>query len=357
MKRGVALYLVGSATLLTLAGCAGNWIGQQREPWRRDAEVACMKSGAVKQSATVVPIRPIDGPGICGAAMPFKVSTLGDAPILAFGDIRPPGSVPQGRARAFPIPEPREPVLARRQDEREPTGQRPMLIHPQGAEPVEDEEPDAQELDTSPSSGQSTPYRPQPKMGPSRQPLGFAATPAAVQPVATLACPLVSQLDQWMAGSVQPAAQRWFGQQVVELKQISAYSCRGMNGQKGAKISEHAFGNALDIAAFTLADGRRVTVKNGWHGAPEEQGFLRDVHAAACERFSTVLAPGSNRFHYDHIHVDLARRRSGTSYCNPRAIPGELIAQRAAGRRLGYAEEEAKRGLQPPLPLAIPGED
>ena len=110
---------------------------------------------------------------------------------------------------------------------------------------------------------------------------------------------------------VGASAQRWFGQQVVEIKQISAYSCRGMNGQRGARISEHAFGNALDIAAFTLADGRRVTVKNGWHGSPEEQGFLRDVHAAACQQFSTVLAPGSNRFHYDHIHVDLARRRSG----------------------------------------------
>jgi hypothetical protein len=166
---------------------------------------------------------------------------------------------------------------------------------------------------------------------------------------------------------VQPSALRWFGQPVVEIKQISAYSCRGMNGQRGAPISEHAFGNALDIAAFTLADGHRVTVKDGWHGAPEEQGFLRDVHAAACQQFSTVLAPGSNRFHYDHIHVDLARRRSGRVVCNPVAIPGDVIAQRARrdtvgsiGRagRLGFApEDEGRGGLQAKLPPAIPGED
>ena len=87
---------------------------------------------------------------------------------------------------------------------------------------------------------------------------------------------------------------RWFGARVVEIKQISAYSCRGMNGNPHAHISEHAFGNALDIAAFTLADGRRITVKDGWRGMPEEQGFLRDVQAAACQQFNTVLAPGSN---------------------------------------------------------------
>ena len=101
----------------------------------------------------------------------------------------------------------------------------------------------------------------------------------AVQPTATLACPIVSALDSWFASGVQPAAMKWFGVQVAEIRQISAYSCRGMNGQRGAKISEHAFGNALDIASFTLADGRKIAIKDGWRGAPEEQGFLRDVQA------------------------------------------------------------------------------
>jgi hypothetical protein len=119
---------------------------------------------------------------------------------------------------------------------------------------------------------------------------------------------------------------RWFGTRVAEIKQISAYSCRGMNGNSHAHISEHAFGNALDIAAFVLADGRRVTVKDGWRGMPEEQGFLRDVQSGACVHFTTVLAPGSNVYHYDHIHVDLMRRASR------RLISGEEVAGRAQQR-------------------------
>jgi hypothetical protein len=157
-----------------------------------------------------------------------------------------------------------------------------------------------------------------------------------VKPTATLACPIVSVLDHWLADSVQPAAQRWFGARVVEIKQISAYSCRGMNGNPNAHISEHAFGNALDIAAFTLADGRRITVKEGWHGMPEEQGFLREVQAAACQQFNTVLAPGSNVYHSDHIHVDLMRRASQRVICEPAAMSGEEIAA-SASRRNPYA--------------------
>jgi hypothetical protein len=159
-----------------------------------------------------------------------------------------------------------------------------------------------------------------------------AVGPVAVKPAATLACPIVSVLDHWLADSVQPAAMRWFGARVVEIKQISAYSCRGMNGNPNAHISEHAFGNALDIAAFTLADGRRISVKDGWRGMPEEQGFLRDVEAGACQQFTTVLAPGSNVYHYDHIHVDLMRRASRRLICQPAAMSGEEVAARAAQR-------------------------
>ncbi len=81
---------------------------------------------------------------------------------------------------------------------------------------------------------------------------------------------------------MQPAALKWFRQPVVEIKQIGSYSCRGMNGNPNAHISEHAFGNALDIAEFDLADGHKISVQYGWHGAPEEQGFLHDVQGGAC---------------------------------------------------------------------------
>jgi hypothetical protein len=171
-----------------------------------------------------------------------------------------------------------------------------------------------------------------PRLGPAQGNSVAAFGPVVVKPAATLACPIVSALDRWLADSVQPAAQRWFGARVVEIRQISAYSCRGMNGNSWAHISEHAFGNALDIAGFTLADGRQVSVKDGWRGLPEEQGFLRDVEAAACQQFSTVLAPGSNAYHYNHIHVDLMRRASQRAICQPAAVSGEEVAARAAQR-------------------------
>ncbi|MFG1464061.1 extensin family protein [Xanthobacter sp. DSM 24535] len=143
----------------------------------------------------------------------------------------------------------------------------------------------------------------------------------AVEPKATLACPMIRDLNLWLAEVVQPAAMAWLGQPVVGIRQMSSYSCRGMNGQVGAKISEHAFGNALDVGGFTFADGREISVKNGWRGPQEARGFLLQVQAGACEVFTTVLAPGSNVFHYDHIHVDLMRRNNPRLICKPAPRP------------------------------------
>ena len=191
-----------------------------------------------------------------------------------------------------------------------------------------------------PAASGSQDVSPLPRLGPAQGNPVNAFGAVAVTPTATLACPIVSALDRWLTDSVQPSAMRWFGARVVEIKQISAYSCRGMNGNSRAHISEHAFGNALDIAAFTLADGRRITVKDGWKGMPEEQGFLRDVQGAACQQFNTVLAPGSNVYHYDHIHVDLMRRSSRRIICQPAAVSGEEIASRATQRSGPYASRE-----------------
>ena len=131
--------------------------------------------------------------------------------------------------------------------------------------------------------------------------------------VATLDCPMVAALNEWIEKVVQPDAQARFGQSVAQIDTMGSYSCRGMNGQVGARISEHAFGNAIDIAGFRLADGRRITVVHDWtRGDDQSQAFLRDVHAGACETFTTVLGPGANVFHYNHIHVDLAMHGSSS---------------------------------------------
>jgi len=134
----------------------------------------------------------------------------------------------------------------------------------------------------------------------------------------TLACPALAEAEAWLADTIQPAANLYFGQPVAEIN-AGTYACRGRNNQAGAKLSEHSFGNAVDIMSFKLADGYVITVKGGWRGTEAEQGFLREVFLGACARFSTVLAPGSNVFHYDHIHVDLARHdpRGLRRICQP----------------------------------------
>ncbi len=190
-----------------------------------------------------------------------------------------------------------------------------------------------------------------PPLGPMRGPYSPASIPqASLMPAAKLACPIVSALDRWVSGGVQPAALHWFNSPVVTIHQIGSYSCRSMVGAGTSHISEHAFGNALDISGFTLADGRTITVKKGWHGSPEEQGFLHDVQLYACETFTTVLAPGYNPEHYNHIHVDLMKRRPGYRPCRPEAIRGEIVAARvrahyaSRGRGPAYTGSISKLG-------------
>jgi hypothetical protein len=389
MTRGVRLYLVGSFVLVSLAGCGrGFFQSEEREPWRAEAEIACLKSGAVKENPELVRIDPISGPGVCGAEFPLKVSALGEGSSsygFADDELRPPGTV--GNAPRWPIsqPPPSQPPpysdSALRQPAYGAASNTPISLTAPGVAPEEDDinlPPEGapglrQPAGRGAYQGQyqgsypatpaypprdrySAPYpgranaapapseaQPLPPLGPAQGNPVSAFGPVAVKPVATLACPIVSVLDRWLADSVQPAAQRWFGARVVEIKQISAYSCRGRNGDGTNLISEHAFGNALDIAAFTLADGRRIVVETGWHGLPEEQGFLRDVQSAACQHFTTVLAPGSNAAHYNHIHVDL-RKRAGRDICSPHGVSGEEIAARAGGRLAARPLEPASTG-------------
>jgi hypothetical protein len=147
---------------------------------------------------------------------------------------------------------------------------------------------------------------------------------------ATLDCPMVAELDQWLADVVQPAAQARFGQNVVQINSMGSYACRGMNNQRGAPLSEHSFGNALDIGGFVLADGRQISIVRDWtRGDEQTRAFLMDVHGGSCQHFSTVLAPGSNPFHYNHIHVDLAMHgRGGRHICKP--TPHEIAAPPAS---------------------------
>ncbi len=149
---------------------------------------------------------------------------------------------------------------------------------------------------------------------------GLAGGRIWVTPAATVGCPMTAGLERWVRNSVQPAAYRYFGRPVVAIKQIASYGCRGRNGNSWGAPSEHAFGNALDIAGFRLAGGDEITVVQGWwRGSPRERAFLQAVFIGACTEFHTVLGPGSDRHHYNHFHVDLllANTRNGRHLCNP----------------------------------------
>ena len=132
---------------------------------------------------------------------------------------------------------------------------------------------------------------------------------------ATLNCGMAEPLRVWLENTVQPAAGREFGERVVGVDIAASYSCRPRNNVRGAKMSEHGYGNAIDIAAFTLESGRKIAVEQGWRGASSERSFLHTVHDDACGQFHTVLGPNADRAHRNHIHLDLQNRRSGSSYC------------------------------------------
>ena len=139
--------------------------------------------------------------------------------------------------------------------------------------------------------------------------------PVSFSQPATLNCGMAEPLRVWLENTVQPAAGREFGERVVGVDIAASYSCRPRNNVRGAKMSEHGYGNAIDISAFTLESGRKVLVEQGWRGASSERSFLRTVHDDACGEFRTVLGPNADRAHRDHLHLDLQNRRSGSAYC------------------------------------------
>ncbi len=128
----------------------------------------------------------------------------------------------------------------------------------------------------------------------------------------TMDCRTAQALRYWLDRSVKPAFADTGGG-IKGVRVIGHYVCRTRNHKKGAPLSEHGRGRAIDIAAFILQDGTRVTVREGWTSREHGQA-LRQVHRDACGPFGTVLGPNADSYHQDHFHFDTARHRRGT-YC------------------------------------------
>ena len=102
---------------------------------------------------------------------------------------------------------------------------------------------------------------------------------------------------------------------LLALDQASTYICRKRNNADTGKISEHAHGNAVDIARFTFKSGKTFSIEPRMKDSTLEGAFQRSITAAACLHFTTVLDPGSDSAHETHLHLDVIERKGGFRYC------------------------------------------
>ncbi len=131
---------------------------------------------------------------------------------------------------------------------------------------------------------------------------------------AAATCAVNAGLALWLRHGVQPAAEGVLGSRVVAIEHLGTANCRRIGSGEAGNWSEHATGNAIDVAAFVLADGRRISVLRDWPKASDEAAFLRVARDKGCAMFGTVLSPDYNAAHRDHLHLDQARR-GGWGFC------------------------------------------
>lgn len=163
-----------------------------------------------------------------------------------------------------------------------------------------------------------------------------------LEPAATLRCDMAAAVARWVRDGVAPAVAT-LGSPLAKIEVADSYSCRPRNRVKGAKISEHGQGNAMDTRGYTLMDGRRVVI-----GGKGEQAmpvaFQERLKATACADFMTILGPGSDGYHELHLHVDRAFRRNNMVLCRW-AIRGSTGGSKRAGT-----------GAPAPAPVAAEGQ-
>lgn len=134
--------------------------------------------------------------------------------------------------------------------------------------------------------------------------------PLQLSNLGPVACPLADTLAGWARFGVDRAARQILGSALARIETMGSFACRNVAGRE--RRSAHATANAIDVSALILADGRRISVKQGWSGDDAAvRRFLAAIHQSACKRFGTVLGPDYDAAHRDHLHVEL----SGTGFC------------------------------------------
>ncbi|WAC28124.1 extensin family protein [Ancylobacter sp. SL191] len=155
-----------------------------------------------------------------------------------------------------------------------------------------------------------------------------------LQPAAVLRCEMAASVAHWLRDEVDPAAAT-LGSKLSGLMVAASQQCRPRNRVAGAKISEHGRGNAIDVRGLMLEDGRRVVIGTPEGGKEEAMplAFRERLKMGACADFTTILGPGSDGYHEQHLHLDRAERRSGAVLCQwavagpPPKAPGTAAPQ------------------------------
>jgi hypothetical protein len=166
----------------------------------------------------------------------------------------------------------------------------------------------------------------------------------AVTPPATLRCAMAEEVARWLRDDVAPAALQ-LGAALRGLENYDSYECRGRNRVRGATLSEHGRANALDVRALRLADGATIALTD----VKIAKDWRESLRASACARFSTVLGPGSDGNHEEHIHLDLAERHAGYKMCE-----WEVREPVVQARKTEPEAESNLAKIEEPVPLPRP---
>jgi hypothetical protein len=126
--------------------------------------------------------------------------------------------------------------------------------------------------------------------------------------VLPLSCDLAARLHMWERHIVMPAAEKWLGSPVTGIEAFGSFQCRRVAGAD--RLSEHSFAKAADIAAFRLADGRRISVLDHYRSKGAPGDFLREIHDRACGLFDVTLGPDYDADHANHLHLDVGGERA-----------------------------------------------
>jgi hypothetical protein len=169
----------------------------------------------------------------------------------------------------------------------------------------------------------------------------------AVTPPATLRCPIATEIANWVRDDVAPSMKK-FGPPLRVLDNFDSYSCRGRNNIRAAQLSEHGKADAIDVRDFALADGREfgltdIHVDKDWRDA---------IRQSACARFSTVLGPGSDGYHEEHIHLDLAERRNNYKVCQwDVRVPPPPVEAQAQDKNPAASDASVEGDDEPAIPI------